>query len=150
MLAMGARGGAVAALNTCPSRADLEALKLQDPAVAIRTELGFRLNRRFSLQPPPPMTNADLVLEIATTHWAIEATGIAEYGLKYEGRIKLIDRRRDVVLAHGICKASPPIAGNPLDCNDLVTNYRVELNESIRETAHYCGEDYRTRLLGLY
>ena len=96
------------------------------------------------------MTNPDLVLEVATTLWTIESTGVAEYGLKYEGRIKLIDRRQDVVLADGICKANPAVAATPLDCDDLVRNHGVAINESIREAAHYCTEDFRTRLLGLY
>jgi len=139
------------ALRTCSNKAEIDAMGLQDPAISIRSVIEPRLSKRFSLQSPPPaMADPDLVLEIATTLWMIEPTGIGSSGLKYEGRIKLIDRRRNVVLADGICKADSGGTAAPRSCNELVKDNGAALKENLRETADYCAEDFRTRLLGLY
>jgi hypothetical protein len=150
LLTVGVVPAIASALRTCSNGTEVVKMKLEDPAKAIRAELGPRLSKRFSLQPPPPATTPDLVLEIATTSWMILASGVGESSLRYEGTLKLTDRRRNAVLAEGICKIDPSPPEGVRSCDDLVKNNGAALKESLRDVAQYCTEDYRTRLLGLY
>ena len=147
---MGVTGAIGTALRTCSNETEVAEMKLEDPAKAIRAELGPRLSKRFSLQPPPPATTPDLVLEIATTSWMILSSGVGESSFRYEGSIKLTDRRRNAVLAEGVCKIDPIPAAGVRSCEDLVKNNGAALKESLKDVAQFCTEDYRTRLLGLY
>jgi hypothetical protein len=147
----GAVVGVIGELRSCATEPDRAAMHLEDPATSIRTAIASRLAKRFSLQiPEAAIANPDLMLEVSTTNWTVVPAGVGQSAFKYEGKIRLVDQRRKLVLADGICKTEPISGEGVRSCAELVRNGGERLKQELSAAAEFCIEDYRTRLLGLY
>jgi hypothetical protein len=156
-----------AAVNAGATEARIRrSMPLEDPAIRMRATLLDPLAKRFALQvvdrgafatrrtAPADLAadyrGADLILDVRTTEWGIMSFGSGNYGIGYDGTLRLIDARSGQILAEGIC-TSHPISDQPgPDAKQLMADHGALLKSTLEAVTGDCIEDYRTRVLGLY
>jgi hypothetical protein len=137
---------------------------VNDPADAIASVLMRGLMMRFALQAlegkiqaramsveelSREYHNSDLVLDVRTTEWGMSPTSATQYAIFYEGSLRLIDTRRQTVLAEGSCKVRPDRQPDDPSYGALMWRDATILKEKLRNAIQHCIDDYRTRVLGL-
>ncbi len=75
-------------------------------------------------------------------------TGLGRYGFRYDGRLRLVDLRKDEVIAEGACTLRPvDDRGNP--SADELRRDPARVKSAIEGLAQSCADYYRKTVLGL-
>lgn len=136
-----------------------------DPADVIQAVLKRGLVNRFALQVldegkiqtrgtsaqelAREYPHADLVLDVRTSDWGMLPTSATRYAIFYEGTLRLIDTRRQAIIAEGSCTFRPGKQSHDPSYDALMWQDATILKEKLQTAIQYCVDDYRTRVLGL-
>ena len=143
-----------------------------DPAFQIARELGDGLGQGFGLRPSPPVLVAlgdpptqvsqptpagDLVLEVWTNNWRLEAfpNEDSRFRVSYVVTMRLIDARGAhpvggawaEVIAEATCTCVSEDASLAPSYDELMADHAHRVKSELDTAAEFCVEDFRSKIL---
>jgi len=137
---------------------------LQDPAVAIGTQLAESLTRVYGMHvvintaqlvandTPAALAktyaNARFLLDLKTTNWNLVyfTTAWGTYRVIYAANFRLIDTETAKILAQGTCKESPDLTPTLPTYDEALANNGVILKKMIQDDVVACVKDLEANI----
>lgn len=148
--------------------------QLQDPAVTVADDLAQAVSRHYSgryagLAPAPTTApqpaaapgaplGSGFVVEVTTTHWEMKAVsinplhisyGMNHYGVYYDARFRLLDRKDGSVLASGRCDSGPSATDPAPSYEEALADGGKRLKEMLETAGHECALSAEEEYLGI-
>lgn len=107
--------------------------------------------------PGAPLGTGFLV-EVTTTHWEMKAVsinplhiayGMNHYGVYYDAKFRLVDRKDGSVLAAGKCDAGPAASASAPSYEEAMADGGKRIKEMLETAAHDCALSAEEEYLGI-
>ena len=148
--------------------------QLQDPAVIVADDLAQAVSRHYSghyigLAPAPstapqpaaapgvPLGSGFLV-EVYTLHWEMKAVsinplhisyGMNHYGVYYDAKFRLLDKKDGSVLASGKCDSGPSASDPAPSYEEALADGGKRLKQMLEKAGHECALSAEEEYLGI-
>lgn len=148
--------------------------QLQDPATVVADDLAQAVSRHYSgryiglapapsTAPKPPAApgaplGAGFVVEVRTTHWEMKAVsinplhityGMNHYGVYYDAKFRLLDRKDGSVLASGRCDSGPSATDPAPSYEEALASGGRRLKDMLEAAGHECALSAEEEYLGI-
>jgi hypothetical protein len=151
---------------------------IADPAATVSADLVAAVSRHYGsrdaglMQPPASFTTvapaatsqavasmgSGFTLQVSTTHWELKSVssnpihilyGVSHYGIYYDARFQLTDRRDGSLLAAGDCDVGPSATDPAPSYDAALADGGQRLGEMLQAAAHQCALQMEEDYLGI-
>lgn len=106
---------------------------------------GHMINTRNPSEIASAYPESDLIIDVETTGWGFThfSTDWNNYRVLYSAKLRLIDTKKETILAEGYCSRVPDKDDSAPSYEDLLADKAARLKSELHEAANYCIEEFR-------
>jgi hypothetical protein len=107
---------------------------------------------------PGASLGSGFALQVNTTQWELKSVssnpihilyGVSHYGVYYDARFQLVDRRDGSILAEGDCDVGPAATDPAPTYSETMDDGGKQLNDMMQAAAHECARSIAREYLGI-